>query len=310
MVNKFIKIANHRDFVLLLAIAVGLALGPRTAFLGDISVWVLAGVMVFSTVGFSFSHWRPFKYPFQHIYKGLFLNYVVFGGAIILLSLLLPKGDDYDHIRMGLIIIAAAPAGPSIVAFTTLLKGNVTYSLNGVFGITLAAVGVTPLLIWAFLGNTGLSPWILVSMLLKLIVLPVILSRFLRHKRILPTVKKIQGTVVKWGFFLVIVPTIGLSRDVIFREPMLVLIIALIFLVVIYGFSFGYYLLMKKRRTPEDLISEVLLMVIKSSAFSAVIALNFFDQAIVALPSAVLSIFVTTFYITFSLFSNRYLVKV
>ena len=310
MINKYFKLVNHRDFVLLLAIVTGMVLGQRSAFLGDISVWVLAGVMVFSTIGFSFSDWRPFKNAFSHIYKALFLNYFIFGGSIMLLTLLLPKGEDYELIRTGLIIIAAAPAGPSIVAFTTLLKGNVTFSLNGVFGITLAAVGITPLLIYLFLGSTGVSPWLLIPMLLKLIVLPVILSRILRHKRILPTAKQIQGTVVKWGFFLVIVPTIGLSRDVIFSEPVLVLIVALILLVVIYGLSFGYYLLMKKNKTPEDIVSGVLLMVIKSSAFSAVIALNFFDQAIVALPSAVLSIFVTTFYITFSLFSNRFLVKV
>ena len=307
MISRFFKVINHRDVVLTLAIITGLLLGDHSRFLGDISVWILALVMVFSTLGFSFRDWIPFQKPGKEIGVALFLNYVVFGGIVIAFAYLLPSGGDFDALRHGLIIIAAAPAGPSIVAFTILLKGDASYSVNGVFGITLAALGVTPLLLFLFLGVSDVTPAMILPLLVKLIIFPIIISRFLRHSKIVNYAKRAQSTVVKWGFFLVIVPTIGLSRDVIFAEPVLVLWMAAIFTIAVYGLGGIYFLIMCKKQNPERLISGILLTVIKSSAFSAVVALNFFPDAVTALPSAVLSVFVTTFYITFSQFSHRFI---
>jgi len=307
MTRRFFALLNHRDMVLLLAIASGLLFGRHTRFLGEISVGILTMIMVFSTIGFSFRDWVPFRTPLKQIATAIFLNYVVFGTVVCLLAALLPDRGDYPAMRIGLWLIAAAPAGPSFVAFTTLLNGNVTYSVNGVFGITLASVVVIPF-IFFLLPDTGpVSPALLLPMLIKLIILPLFLSRFLRHPKVLPHIQLIQPTAVKWGFFMVIVPTIGLSRDVIFSEPWLVASVAGIFLVAIYGLALGYYYLTRRSKPPNVIISGILLTVIKSSAFSAVLAISFFSDPVVALPSAVLSVFVTTFYITFSIFSRYFL---
>ncbi len=307
MVTRILKVINHRDFVLFLAILCGFLLGERTKFLSEISVWVLALVMVFSTISFSFATWKPFRNVLSDISSAVILNYFVFGITLVVATLFIPKSEDYELLKIGIFIIAATPAGPSIIAFTTLMKGNLNYSVNGVFGITILSLGLTPLLLFLLLGKSEISPLLVLPMLTKLIVLPLILSRALRHRVVFPTAKKMQPYVVKWGFFLVIVPTVGLSRDVIFTEPQMVLVTAIILFVAIYGLSLLYYLLMRKKKNPRDIISGILITVIKSSAFSAVVAFAFFEEAIVALPSAVLSIFVTSFYITFSLFANKFL---
>lgn len=306
-IKMLLRVLNHRDVVLALAIICGLILGDKTRILGDYSIWTLTVVMIFSTTGFSFRTWKPFKNVISDISKALFLNYLLFGVTLLIVSNIIPKGGDFDVLRTGILIIAASPAGPSIIAFTGLLKGNLTYSVNGVFGITLASLGLTPLLLFLLVGTSDISPRLLFPMLLQLIVVPLIMSRILRHKNIIAKAKSVSPTIVKWGFFLVIVPTVGLSRDVIFSEPLLVIFSALVFFIVIYGISIVYFLITKKRKDSRDIISGILLTVVKSSAFSAVVAFSFFEDPVVALPSAVLSIFVTTFYITFSLFARKYL---
>jgi len=307
MGNRILRFINHRDVVLLLALVVGLALGDQTRILSEYAVWILAIVMLFSTTGFTFRSWIPFRGVIKDIVKAVFLNYIVFGLIVVLATSFIPDAGDYSYLRKGLFIIVAAPAGPSIIAFTALLKGNLEYSVNGVFGITVASLFLTPLLLFLLLDGSEISPLLLMPMLLKLIVLPLVISRFLRHKKIFPVVKKAQPTIVKWGFFFVIVPTVGLSRDVIFAEPQLVLIAAAVFMAAIYVLGFLYYLIARKKENPRNIISGILITVVKSSAFSAVVAFSFFEESVVALPSAVLSIFVTSFYITFSLFAGKFL---
>jgi predicted Na+-dependent transporter len=99
-----------------------------------------------------------------------------------------------------------------------------------------------------------------------------------------------------------------MSASVFFSEPGPVLIISGIFLFTMYIMGFGYHVLMDKLGYKRPfLISSTLMMVTKSSAFSAVAAFTFFrTEPMVALPSAVVSVFVTLFIIFYSLFLKWY----
>lgn len=293
---KFIRLLNHRDFVIGLAIVFGLIFGDKARMLSDISVYTLSLVMVVATSGFSFRSWLPLKNALIPFATSIFLNYFIFSLIIIGLSwLFMPN----QALFTGFVLIAAAPPGPSVIPFSASLKGDINFSLTGVFGAHLAAMALTPLLLFLVLGNSVVEPGKIFIMMLKLIVFPLIISRFLRYKKLLPVVEKYRGAVINWGFFLVIMPIIGLSKYAFFTHPQILFLVSLVCLLSMFGLGFLYaWLMFKIRKNKAFVVSTTLMLVTKSSAFSAVTAINFFGKE-ASIPSAILSVFVTLFIMVF-----------
>ncbi len=309
--QKLFSILNHRDFVLSLALVVGLILGEHTRPLAQISVITLALVMVFATTGFSFKSWYPAQNAIRPLAISTLLNFVIFGMVLIGLSWLFfssNPGHEYFPYFVGFVLVAAAPPGPSVIPFAAILKGDNTFSVTGVFGLHFIAMVLTPLILLLFLGKSLINAGAIFTIMVKLIVIPLIISRFLRHPKVLPTVEKHRDTIIKWGFFLVIVPIMGMSSSVFFSEPGPVFIMSLILVIAMYILGFANHMLMDKMGIKRPtIISSTLMMTTKSSAFSAVAAFTFFQgEAMVALPSAVVSVFVTLFIIVYPWFLKWY----
>lgn len=300
--KKLVQVINHRDFVLVLALLVGFVLGERTQPLAEISMWTLALVMVFSTTGFSFHNWVPVKNAIKALSVSALLNFGLFGVVVISLSWFFFY-DAYFSFYVGLVLIVAAPPGPSVVPFSALINGDNNFAVTGVFGLHLLAMLLTPAILLLFLGQALINPLQIFKIMAQLILIPLIISRILRHPGILPKVESIRNTVIKWGFFLVIVPIVGMSAPVFFKEPISVLQISgVIFFAMFIMGSVYHFVMIKKGMERGFIISSTLMMVIKSSAFAAVAAFNFFpDDARVALPAAVVSVFVTLFIIFYSM---------
>ncbi|MGM0648124.1 MAG: bile acid:sodium symporter family protein [Bacteroidota bacterium] len=306
MFEKLIKIINHRDFVLSFAIVSGLIFGKQTEFLSNYSIYALALVMIASTSGFSFRSWLPIRNALVPIGLSVLLNYVLFGLLLVGVSRLFFPGEENFLIWIGFVLIAAAPPGPSIIPFSSMLKGDINFAVSGVFGLHLVAMLLAPAYVILFLGKSIIDPMEIFMILVKLILIPLIISRFLRHPRLLPAVDKARPTVVKWGFFLVIMPIVGMSRDVIFGNPVILLWISVSFILAMFVLAFVYDILMRRFHIPvPKIVSSTLMMVVKSSAFAAVVAITFFDDEVVAMPSAVLSVFVTLFIIFYSLYVRK-----
>lgn len=305
--QKILSIINHRDFVLTLALVVGLIMGENTRPLAEISVITLAIVMVFATTGFSFKSWIPIQNALRPLAISTLLNFVIFGLVLIGLSWLFFSNDPAHAMFpyfVGFVLVAAAPPGPSVIPFAAILKGDNNFSVTGVFGLHFIAMVFTPLILLLFLGDALINPVAIFKIMVQLIVVPLIISRFLRHKKILPTVEKYRETAIKWGFFLVIVPIMGMSSKVFFSEPGPVLSMSIILIIAMYILGFANHMLMDKMgmRRPT-IISSTLMMTTKSSAFSAVAAFTFFQgEPMIALPSAVVSVFVTLFIIVYPWF--------
>ncbi len=303
--QKLFAIINHRDFVLTLALVTGLILGEHTRPLAEISVYTLALVMVFATTGFSFKSWIPVKNALYPLAWSTFLNFILFGLVLIGLSWLFFSHDpthEYFPYYIGFVLVAAAPPGPSVIPFSTMLNGDNNFSVTGVFGLHFIAMALTPLILLIFLGETLIDPLRIFNIMVKLIIVPLIISRFLRHPKLLPTVEKHRETVIKWGFFLVITPIMGMSASVFFTEPRVVLIMSVILIIAMYLLGFAYHIIMAKSGAHRSMIiSSTFMMTTKSSAFSAVAAFTFFQgEPMIALPSAVVSVFVTLFIIVYS----------
>jgi bile acid:Na+ symporter, BASS family len=304
---KILRIINHRDFVLSMALVTGLLLGEHSRPLAEISVITLALVMVFATTGFSFKSWIPLRNALQPLLLSSLLNFVVFGLALTGFAYLFfsnnPENPYFPYF-VGFVLVAAAPPGPSVIPFAAILKGDNNFSVTGVFGLHLIAMLLTPLILLLFLGESLINPKAIFIIMVKLIIIPLIISRFLRHPRLLPSVEKYRDTFIKWGFFMVIVPIMGMSSKVFFAEPGPVLIMSLILFITMYIMGFANHILMDKLGIQRStIISSTLMMTTKSSAFSAVAAFTFFQgEPMIALPSAVVSVFVTLFIIVYPWF--------
>lgn len=306
MIEKVSKIVNHRDFVLSLAIVSGLIFGKGTEFLSDISLYALAIVMIAATSGFTFKSWIPLKNALIPIGISVLLNYILFGLIVIGISKLFFPGEENFLLWAGFVLIAAAPPGPSIIPFSTMLKGDINFSVSGVFGLHIVAMILAPAIVLIFLGKSIIDPMEIFMILIKLIIIPLILSRFLRHPKIISTTSKIRPYVVKWGFFIVITPIVGMSRNMIFSNPYILLLTSLVFIIAMFVLAFVYGKVVKANKVKTSrIISSTLMMVIKSSAFSAVVAMTFFEDEVVAMPSAVLSVFVTLFIIFYSMYARK-----
>lgn len=290
-----INTIRHRNFVMILAVVVGLIFGPSLKFMADISFYLLAAIMVVATTGFSLYSWVPVRKAIKPILFSTFLNYFVFTIVIVGFSyLILP----YDY-WLGFVIIAVAPPGVAIIPFTALLKGDVDYAVSGVFGAHLTAMFMAPAILIFFVGESPVSPKEIIFILVQLIIIPIIISRFLRLPRPKPFFDKYRGKMTNWGFFFVIAPIIGINRNLIFLDPKNLALVVLVLIVGMVALGMVYQFLAWKTGMPNGrMIATTLMLTIKSSAFAAVTAYTYFNEK-AALPSAVMSIFVVLYFIIF-----------
>lgn len=291
-----LKFLNHRNFILSLSLVLGFILGDYTELLASVSVWILAVVMVFATSGFAFSEWKPWKQTAGIIFQSFLLNYVLFGIVLIGAGYLLFSNE---LMIIGVILLAVSPPGPSVVPFSAVMKGDVRYAVTGVFGLHLLAIAITPIALFFLLGESAISPMSVVVIMLKVIVGPLIISRVLRHPKLLPTVEKIRGNVINWGFFLVVMPIVGLSKGLIMKSPDLVLLNSLLFLSLMFGGGMLFNFVASKMGAKQNrVIAANLMFTTKSSAFAAVASFTLLPRE-TALPAAVHAVFVTVYFIVY-----------
>jgi bile acid:Na+ symporter, BASS family len=307
--NLFVKalyLLSHRNFLLSFALVLGLILGENTWILPEISVYVLALVMIFATVDFSFGVFRQTVLSIKTLGFTFFLNYIVFGGLMLLMARFLLPGNE---LWVGCVLLAAAPPGPSVVPFTAIMKGNVSMGVIGLFGLHLIALAATPLILIALTGQSVVQPLVILIILLKTVVVPLILSRPLRHKTILPVVRKIKGKVINWGFFLIVVPIVGQSVTVMSANPHLIWQSILLFVCTMFLTAVMYnFIALRLKADKKSIIASTFFLTTKSSAFAAVVVFALENEA-AGIPAAVHAFFVTLFFLVYSnlkLFSPRH----
>ncbi|HBG71631.1 MAG: hypothetical protein A2W93_08310 [Bacteroidetes bacterium GWF2_43_63] len=302
MLNKLLKIINDRNFILILSLLLGFILGDYTVHLASVSVWILAIVMVFATSGFSFKEWRPLSKTIKIVGISFLLNFVVFG--LLLLGAGLILFDDKLMIT-GIMLLVISPPGPSVIPFTAVMKGNVSFAVTGVFGLHLISILVTPLALLLLLGDSMISPQSVIVIITTVIVAPLIISRILRRTPLLPTIGKIRGHVINWGFFLIIMPIVGMSKTLILKSPELVLINSFIFATVMFGGGFLFNVIARRIRVDQPtIIAANLIFTTKSSAFAAVASFMLVPPE-AGLPLAMHAVFVTLYFIIFDSIVNK-----
>ncbi|BAX81116.1 bile acid:sodium symporter family protein [Labilibaculum antarcticum] len=287
------KIILNRNFILVLAVVLGLLIGDWANLLKEYTFYILAIVMTFSTTGISTRALFPLKQMILPMLMGSFLNYVVFGAVIISLSYwLMPTPELF----LGFVVIASTPPGVAVIPFSHILDGDLKYAIVGTLGAFISSLFFAPLIVGLFSNiDGGINPLDLFITMVQLVLVPLLISRLLLWQPIKPTVEKFRGKIVDWGFALIIFTAVGLNRQVFFSNFDILLLVSLVLFLGIFGLGWIYELLSRKLGVKAPVaMTQNLLVTIKSSGFAVVTALTLFGEE-AAIPSAVMAIFVLAY---------------
>jgi len=299
---RYVKfLVLNRNAILIFAVIAGILLGEHANALKFLTFPALALTMTFSMTGMSLVQLRNEPNIYKPMLTGIFLNYIAFSAVILPLAYWLMPTKELFY---GFVVIAATPPGVAVIPFSFILRGNVVYAIISVTGAFLGSIVLAPIMVKLFAASSGINPINLLWLMLQLVVAPLIVSRFLLWKPIKPFVEKVRGKVVDWGFAILIFVAVGLNRQVFFSSPTLLLSIAGILLVTIFGLGHFTNMVARYLKTHKDKrIPMVMLVGIKSSGFSVFTALTLFGKE-AAIPSAVMAVVVLLYLIFLSIKSK------
>ena len=263
----------------LIAMILGILFPSYAFFSKHLVIPALAFVMMLSLADFELK-----GFEFKKVAFNLFLNYVFLGGIILFLSSFLTDED----LKLGFVVMAAAPPAVAIVPFSRLLGGDVTESTysNGI--IYVASLFLTPAIILGFTGKNVDVTEILRALVI-LILIPLVVSRFIHMRDSAPW--------INIGFGIVIYTVIGLNVDVISRNFFILLEIFLIGLARTFGTgSIAFFAFMDKGY--RFAITKALFSSYKNLGFTAGVSLILFGER-ASIPAAIcifLEIFLFNYY--------------
>jgi len=292
--SKIKGLLRNRDFILFLALTLGLLWGLGARWTEQLTLPALAVVMTLSTMVISGSIFRSPKAMIAPALAGIAMNYAVLSGIILALNQLIIREEA---IWRGFVILAAVPPAVAVIPFTGFLEGNVTFSLIASLGAYLGALIITPLIALSFLGTSFIEPIKLLTIMVELIILPLILSRILLWTRANVWIDPIKGAITNWSFFIVVYTVVGLNREVFVSQPLSLLPVVAI--AISSTFLLGWIIESVGHLFHIDskmLSSLVLLGTLKNYGLAAGLSLALFSKQ-TALPATVSTIFLIIYII-------------
>jgi BASS family bile acid:Na+ symporter len=230
------------------------------------------------------------------------LNYLVLSTVMLTLAWWMMPNQE---LWTGFVLVAAAPPGVAIVPFTYILEGDNAFSLIGVVGAYLAALVIAPAMVLLLVGESFLQPLQLVLVLIELVVVPLVLSRLLLLTGFARHIEKWRGTIVNWGFFLVVFTVVGVNRGVFLGQPEVVGLTSAVAMVSIVGLGYLLEFVLKWLRVDRTTrVSFTLMGTIKNAGVAAAIALALFSEE-VSVPAAVVSAFYVLYFVWLGLRAER-----
>lgn len=264
----------HRNTQFSLAVIVGLLAPAGAETLRPLVLPLLAIVLAFSLTGITLKEFFPLRHLIRPILFGISASYLVLGTLIILLAWLFTPDKE---LFWGFVIIAAAPAGTGVIPFAFILRGDVAFAVFGVLGSYLASFILIPVMLMVFAPGVSVSPEIIGRILVILLIIPMVASRFLLMKTIQKPVFYLRGKVVNLGFALVIYTVIGSNQDVFLTDPMLLLPVAAVTFFATFGISLAADWALKrwaKKLNRPKQISGMLLASLKNNGFAIAVSLT------------------------------------
>lgn len=275
---------RNSSFIFTLAVVFGLGFPGPAHYLEPLITPVLLMMMVFSMAEIDLSARGDIKGAMI----GFGLNYVLLSGLILVLSFNLQD----ESLRQGFAVMAAVPPAVAVLPLTKLLDGDSPLSLYAEALCYLASLILMPGIIFVFTSRTGVSLSYILEIVLLLILLPAMASRFLRGHR-LDTVPPIN-----LGFFLITYTVVGLNSQALFGAD--TSSVALIAIIRTFVIGAAVYLCASFVGVEvQKRISYTLFASFKNLGMAAAVSLVLFGPK-AGIPAAVCILAETTFYILFA----------
>lgn len=300
--SRFVSLFRNAGFILALAFIVGLILPQGATETSSAVVPLLALIMTMSIMGVSPRLFLDFRKVSRPILLSLLMNYVVLTLALIGLSSLIIR--DYE-LWTGFILLAAVPPAVAVIPFTYHLGGDINFSLIGTVASYLAALFIVPLISLVFWGASIVQPVSLLITLGELIAAPLAIAQLLRRTNIASKLEKYRGTIVNWGFFVVVYTIAGLNQNAFLGQPLTLLPTAAVAFV--STFVLAYIVDRTTRFLRVDKASRISLVLLgtrKNYGMAAAIALALFSSR-AAVPAAVAMVFAIVHFIWLTFWVRR-----
>jgi BASS family bile acid:Na+ symporter len=294
----FKRLVWNRDFLLIMALLLGLFWGQGAKWTESTVIPILGLVMTLATMGVPGNIFHSPGKMVRPALWGIALNYGVLGSLILTLSgLFITDGD----LRDGFVIMTAVPPAVAVIPFSVILNGNQSLALIGTIGCYLAALGITPLIAYLFLGDAFGNPMKIVTIMVELILVPLVLSRILIWAGWVKKLEPLRGPLINWSFFLIVYTIIGLNRQLFFDRPGALVLPAGIALASTFLLGWGIEKIARWRGVDSQTISTmVLLGTHKNTGLAAGLALSLFSEK-TAVPATITTIFMLVYIIRLSL---------
>lgn len=296
------RLLRNRYFIMVLALVLGMLLPNVARALRSLTLPTIVLVLIASMLRIPSSTFLPLRKVARPLLLGIVLNYLVLCTAMLTIG----RWAVTDQaIWSGLVLVAAAPPGFAVVPFTHLLGGNISLSIIGSMGGYLATLVIAPILTMVFIGGNAIAPLKLLTVISEIIILPLVLSRILRRTGVNRFLEKWIGTIINWGFFLVLFIVVGLNQAPFLNEPGLVGRIAAV--AVACTFLLGFVLRLVSRRlgaAEPSHISYTLLGTVKNSGWATATALALFGEK-ASTPGAVWSVITVLYLLALNIEASR-----
>jgi BASS family bile acid:Na+ symporter len=286
--KSWIKLIYSPAIVFSIAIALGLIIGGfPTAHTAQISICALIFVMILSTTELQLSKLYELRAYSKELITMLVLNYVCLTSLIIILAYLLISDAI---IRAGFIIMAAIPPAVAVVPFTRLLRGDIVLAIGALTLMYLLALGVTPTIVYIFLGAT-VNVLHILYVLIVLIILPLIISRLLVKINIDAKLGIWKTPMINLGFFVLIFAIVGANRTAFLTSPSILIFVTLICIIrtVVIGTAI-YYITCWFNISFQCRVNYTLFGSYKNLGLTAIVALALFDER-ACIPAAICFLF-------------------
>jgi BASS family bile acid:Na+ symporter len=284
LLRRLLSALGNRNVLFVASIVLGIAAGEWARYTKAWTLPALAVALALSSTQVEASAFRPWRKLVHPTGVSVFLSFVLQAGTILVFArLLVPEPGLWP----GFVMVAAVPPAVGVVSFTDVAGGDVTFSLLGMVGAYLSSLVITPVMVLLLAGESSVHPLDLARILVQLILMPLLVSRFLLASPLKEPIARWRGKIANWAFALVLFTSTGLNRQVFLGEPRLVMLISLVTMLRTFGLAIVIDVVLKRWRADRQTrISYVLMGTLKNSGFAAATALALFGER-TAIPSGV-----------------------
>lgn len=265
------KILSSFSFVVFSAIILGLVTGGYPAYTNEIAMVALIVAMIFSLSSISLKGISKGE-SLRHGIYSIALNFGLLSAIIIMISFLFK-----EELKLGFVIMASVPTAIAVIPITKILGGKMDHAFVSISLIYLSSLIFTPVFVLVFLGkNVDISR--LIYDIILLIVVPLILSRFIRRVKIPDNASR---SIANLCFFLLIFGIMGKNRSFLFCElgNILLLSIVLFFRTFVIG-SLVFEIGRRMRISKDKLVLLSLFSSFKNEGIAILLCLSLLPKEI------------------------------